>query len=181
MGLTLTGFFDNRSIEIAASSVERLHVGLGVSGHQEQEDPRLGEAHVVHPHLRRRSAKPTTTSQYSTGRLRRTTAPAKNAKDRLAYAWYISGRDAEVCVCGVLIAAQTVMSKTVLPNVEAVVVHTDEIPGVERFERLHIRMIRVKATATKGTYGSYDASFVKLRVVRSSALWDPKGRGNSYM
>eukprot|EP00931_Biecheleriopsis_adriatica_P065933 TRINITY_DN40380_c0_g1_i1.p1 TRINITY_DN40380_c0_g1~~TRINITY_DN40380_c0_g1_i1.p1 ORF type:complete len:319 (+),score=68.32 TRINITY_DN40380_c0_g1_i1:63-1019(+) len=84
--------------------------------------------------------------------------------ERIAFAWYLgSGYDVDDYACAVLVAAQQVMNKTKLTNVEPVLLHEGTLPKEERFKKLKIRLIQVEPAATSGT-SQWSSSFLKLRI-----------------
>lgn len=82
---------------------------------------------------------------------------------RVAYAWYLTDFGNAQFACGVLVAASAIRASNPRPNAEFVLIHVGDVPDRRRFERFHIRMIKVSPPATRGRH-QWVWSFAKLRI-----------------
>eukprot|EP00435_Cladocopium_sp_Y103_P028953 s2161_g7.t1 len=96
-------------------------------------------------------------SEVSTDVSNTTVAPAEHAR-KYAYVWYLANSSSNIA-CAILVAAASVQRR---PDTDLVTIWNRGVPGLERFQKMGIKLIQVKDPVSKGKY-QWTHSFVKLR------------------
>lgn len=89
-----------------------------------------------------------------------TTVPAEHPR-KYAYVWYLANSSSDIA-CAILVAAVSVQQNGLRPDTDLVAIWNRGVPGMERFQKMGIKLIQVKDPVSKGKF-QWTYSFVKLR------------------